>query len=184
MTAVYQWSAPDTLELETVVKAHAELPRFEVFLASYFQTQFTNALVRAEAKSGFIRADPSSGDWQMFPRDQAAIDYITDGRWKLEPNPVEWTIRPRHTQAVALRRAPELGLAGILVAAPADCFAIAMPHETEGHYSVYLSLFGRDLGRGEIARARTGLIIAAGLSDSGIRERANAWLEGLARSRR
>jgi hypothetical protein len=40
---------------------------------------------------------------------------------------------------------------------PEDGFAIAMPYETEVHYSVYLSLFGRDLPQGDTARARVRL---------------------------
>jgi hypothetical protein len=42
-----------------------------------------------------------------------------------------------------------------------DCFAIATPHQTESHYSVYLSLFGRDLKAGETVRARARLLVTA-----------------------
>jgi len=40
------------------------------------------------------------------------------------------------------------------------CFAVASPHELEGHYSTYFSLFGRDLRAGESATAtvRMGLV--------------------------
>jgi len=36
LTALYRWTAPDVLDLVTTVIATAELPDFEVFLASYF----------------------------------------------------------------------------------------------------------------------------------------------------
>ncbi len=34
-----------------------------------------------------------------------------------------------------------------------------MPHQTEQHYSCYLSLFGRDLKAGEVGRARARLAV-------------------------
>jgi hypothetical protein len=49
-----------------------------------------------------------------------------------------------------------------------DCFAVLTPFEAEPHRSMYLSLFGKDLKRGETARARARLIIAATPSDAQI----------------
>ena len=40
-----------------------------------------------------------------------------------------------------------------------ECFALAMPHETEAHCSLYLCQFGRDLKSGETAHARARLVI-------------------------
>jgi len=40
-----------------------------------------------------------------------------------------------------------------------DCFAIFTPFQTEPHYSMYLSLFGRDLRAGQTAETRTRLWI-------------------------
>jgi hypothetical protein len=45
------------------------------------------------------------------------------------------------------------------MAFPEDCFAIATPQENEGHRSLYLSLFGRDLAKGQTLRARTRLVM-------------------------
>ena len=42
----------------------------------------------------------------------------------------------------------------------ADCFAVAVPHDGEGHRSVYFSLFGRDLRNGESLAAQSRLVIA------------------------
>ena len=49
-----------------------------------------------------------------------------------------------------------------------DCFAVAMPHETDGHFSVYLSLFGRDLPAGKPATAHARLQILRASNDQGI----------------
>ena len=39
-------------------------------------------------------ADKSAGVWQAFPRDDQAVSIIQDGRWKFQPNPVDWVIMP------------------------------------------------------------------------------------------
>jgi hypothetical protein len=139
-----------------------------VFLASYFAPQFTNSLVftaaRPEAK--FVNAERSAGNWQMFVRDDAAVALLKDGRWAFPPNPVEWTVCGRVEQPLAIRRAPGLKLAALLMAPPKDCFAIATPYETEPHYSTYLSLFGRDIATGDSQRVHTRLVIRSNLSDA------------------
>jgi hypothetical protein len=189
MTARYRWHDPSTLDLETTVTANAELPQFESFLASYFCEPFTNCLVfvkqipAAAGKTGFQAATKSLGDWQMFPRDEGAVALINDGRWKLEPNPVNWTIMPALGQPLGMRRAPGLGLAAVLMAPPADCFALATPQETEGHYSLYLSLFGRTVKAGETVRARARLVIGKDLSDQRALDLYQDYLKRLPRGR-
>ena len=56
-----------------------------------------------------------------------------------------------------MRRVPDSRLTALFMASTDDAFAMAMPFETEGHYSVYYSLFGRDLKAGEKAKARVRL---------------------------
>ncbi len=94
LRAIYRWHDPATLDLETVVKAKRDLPGFEVFLASYFGSQFTNALVftTIDSEPKFVAADRSAGHWQMYVRDDAAFGLVNDGRWTFPPNPVDWTV--------------------------------------------------------------------------------------------
>jgi hypothetical protein len=160
--AVYRLSGPATLDVETRVGAQAELRDFESFLASYFSDRFRSAQVYArgsEDKPAFLPADERHGVWQMFPRDGDALRLIHDGRWKIEPHPVDWAIRPALAQPVAVRRDERSGITAVLMAPPEDCFAVATPHQTEPHFSLYLSLFGRTLKAGEEARARARLMI-------------------------
>jgi hypothetical protein len=172
MKALYRWAGPATLDLETTVRAVQDLPGFECFLASYFSPSFTNSLAYVRPGPGandqprFLNAAKSAGDWHMFPRDPAAVAMIQDGRWKLEPNPVAWVIRPHLARPLALRRAPDAGLVAMLMAPPTDCFAIATPFESEGHFSTYLSLFGHDIKAGQTARARARLVIAPTSSEA------------------
>ena len=166
LRAVSHWAAPDTLDLETVVQAKTNLASFESFLASYFAEGFTNACVLARSNSQvrLIAADKDGGTWQAFPRDDEAVSMIQDGRWKFQPNPVDWVIRPPLAKPLGIRRCPSNDLAALLMSPPGDCFAVLTPFEAEPHRSMYLSLLGRDLKAGETARARARLVIGTGLA--------------------
>jgi hypothetical protein len=156
----YRWAGAATMDLEITVTPKQTLKGFEAFLASYFDSAFSNAsacVQTATPQPIFQRAEKSLADWLIFPRDAQAVPLIQDGRWKIEPNPVEWKIQSPLARPLCVRRAPASGLTAVLMAPPGDCFAIAMPYETEGHYSMYFSLFGRDLKAGETARARARL---------------------------
>jgi hypothetical protein len=179
MSATYRLSSPDTIDLETTIKAQQDLPQFEVFLASYFRETFavpcvyvgenpeaeSKPALRMAGKPGFMTAKKSFGDWQMFPRDKQVLPIIRDGRWQQEPNPVQWVIMPVMGAPVGIRRGTAADLTAILMAPPEDCFAISTPYESEGHYSLYMSLFGRDIKAGQKAKARSRLVIAAGASN-------------------
>lgn len=163
MMATYRWTAPNALDLTTRVTARKALRRFEGFLASYFEG-FPETTVYA--KEGFVGVPKSAGVWHMFPRDEEAVKTIQDGRWKHPPSPVEWTIRPALAAPLAVRRDATSGLAAVLMTQAADCFAVATPHDGEGHRSVYFSLFGRDLKSGESATAHSRLVIAREVTDA------------------
>jgi len=166
LRALYRWAAPDTLDLETSVQAKTDLAKFESFLASYFADGFTNACVyaRSNNQASLMAADKSCGTWQAFPRDNEAVSIIQDGRWKFQPNPVDWVIRPYLAKPLAIRRCPPNDLTALLMSPPQDCFAILTPFEGEPHRSMYLSLFGSNLTAGETARARARLVIGTGLA--------------------
>ncbi|MBL9137412.1 MAG: hypothetical protein JNK85_16185 [Verrucomicrobiales bacterium] len=183
LRAAYRWRNPSTLDVETMVRAQADLPAFECFLASYFAPHFSQASIAVGSAPGtegvpqWLRADRAAGDWQIFPRDSDVLRLIQDGRWKLEPNPVAWVVRPSFDVPMARRRSPNTGLSAILMAPAAECFALSTPHETEEHNSTYLSLFGINLKPGVSARARVRLVIAVAKSDPAVRadyDKANA----------
>lgn len=168
LAAEYEWVTPSVLEVRTSVKAVGKLEAFEVFLASYFGSAFTNAMVLLDDSAGsggegaFRRAAKEWGDWQMFARDDGARALILDGRWKLPPNPVEWALFTGLSKPVGARRAEGLGIGFALVGLPGDCFAVATPHESEGHYSMYLSLWGRDFEAGQRSVTRVRLALLEG----------------------
>lgn len=158
LRATYRWIEPSSLDIAIAVTAGQDLHVFETFLAAYFGPRFTNSQVLVKG-GGLVAAERANGLWQMFPRDRDAVKVIFDGRWKIPPNPVVWTAQPEFEQPVALRRDPSTGLTAVIMAPSRDCFAIAMPHETDSHYSTYLSLFGHDVRKGETARATARLVV-------------------------
>ncbi|MBI5387739.1 MAG: hypothetical protein HZA90_24015 [Verrucomicrobia bacterium] len=186
LRAVYRWAAPDTLDLDTIVTAKQDLTKFESFLASYFASNFTNSLACVSdlpskpGTPGFLAAEKSLGPWQMFPRDDAAVAIVNDGRWQIAPNPVTWGRMPVLAKPIGVRRDPVSGVSAALMARAEDCFAVMMPFETEGHYSLYLSLFGRDVKAGETARARCRLIVRASFSAAQTEEAYQAFTVSLA----
>ncbi len=170
MRAVYRWATPHTLDVVTRVTPRKDLRRFEVFLSSYFHgfatpLAYVKGCRETGGKAGFCEAAKAAGPWQMFPRDEEAVKLYGDGRWKRPPNPVEWKPRPTLAAPLAMRRDDETGLVALVMAPPDDCFAIATPFSGEGHRSLYLSLWGRDLKAGQTATVRARLVLARGISD-------------------
>jgi len=176
MTAVYRWTAPDTLDLDVTVKPQQAMPAFELFMSSYFAKGFrASVYLQGDGgkSAGFVPVDrpaDSQGGYVMFPRDQAAKRLILDGRWTIPPSPVDWAL-PRHLALpLALRRDAAQDLTALMMCPPGDCFAVSCPWnpdspEAGGYRSLYQSLFGRDLASGETARARCRLILRRQLSN-------------------
>jgi len=190
LTAVYRWTKPNTLDLETIVQPQRPMPRFEVFLSSYFGPDF-RALVYVKpnmftpGKPELLPADVNAmvdGSYLMFPRDRQAAELIFDRRWEYPPNPVQWSVTRQLAGPMAVRRDEASGLAAVIMAPPEDCFAVAMPYNktppdgVAGHASLYLSLFGQDLAAGQTARARSRLVIGH-LSDEQALELYEAYVK-------
>ncbi|MHC4110191.1 MAG: hypothetical protein ACYSUY_03900 [Planctomycetota bacterium] len=185
ITAVYRLTGETTVDLETTVKAQKDLSKFEVFLASYFHESFPTPYVyiganpKTKGKPGFLMAEKSFGDWQMFPKEKKVLEIIRDGRWEKEPNPVNWVIMPNLAAPVCVRRNETANLAAVLMAPKNDCFAISTPYKGEGHYSIYFSLFGRDVKAGETVRSRCRLVVATAISNQQILELYQKYIKQL-----
>jgi hypothetical protein len=159
-----------------------------VFVASYCSAGFTNASAWAFASgpaastaAGFVRALPEKGPWQAFPRDDAAFALMQDGRWTHPPFPIDWRRNANFVRPLAFRRDIANDLALLVMADPANCFAVLTPEERDSHRSLYLSLFGRDAAALQTLRARTRLVINTNLSEAAILGRFRAFHEKPAR---
>lgn len=182
LRATYRWAAPNAVDLLTVVRAEMKLEAFEVFLASYFDPAFTDSRVwasrdpRGELKAGFVSADRDLGEWLAFPRDERAAEVIGDGRWALEPHPLEWTLMPSFAQPLAIRRNPDSRITVIVMSERDNCFGVLTPYGEEAHISNYMSLFGRDIEPGEIASARSRMVVLPAPTEAEILGVADAFL--------
>jgi hypothetical protein len=178
MTAVYRWTRPDTLDLETRVKLLEDMPAFEVFLSSYYEKAFRARVYvkpaqAPAAKPRFVPLDrmpEAKGRYVMIPRDEEALGTIRDGRWKIPPNPVDWDVIRWLAAPLAMREDADSGVTALMMTPPEDCFSFSSPWnpatpEATGYRSLYLSLFGQDLKAGQTARARCRLVVAQDLSD-------------------
>ena len=194
MTAVYRWKAADTLDLEIAVTPERGLPKFELFMSSYFTKTFrASVYVKPEgdpqAASRFepVNLPPNTtGAYVMFPRDDEAVKLIRDGRWKIGANPVDWAIGSRLAAPLVIRRDSAQGWTAVMMSPPSDCFAVATPWnpatpEGGGYRSLYLSLYGGDLEAGQPVRARCRLVIARNLSDEEAVARYAAYLQEVRR---
>ena len=96
MTAVYRWNAANTADLEIAVTPQKDLPKLEIFVASYFEG-FTQAFVYAQdaaaGQAKFVPALKEDAVWHVFPRDGEVAKLVGDGRWQHPPAPVTWTVR-------------------------------------------------------------------------------------------
>jgi len=171
LRAVYRLIDPATVQLETSVTARATLPSFEVFEASYCSPAFSSCQVYCRQQTGgvdsgaFLTADKSLGDWLMAPRNPEDVATLRDGRWQVGPNPVEWKMLPEYALPMGLRRDPASGLALLFMTRRQDAMAISTPQEKDDHYSLYFSLFGSSLAKGQSRRAVMRLVVADSMTE-------------------
>jgi hypothetical protein len=173
MTAIFRWVAADTLDLETAVKPRQDLPKFEVFLSSYWNPNTRSLVYLSPARYGgkepeFVSADAcplTIGTYLSFPRDLKSAQMVLDGRWEQGKNPVQWAISRYLAAPLVIRQDTVSGLAGIIMSRPQDCFAVNVSYNpppadgVAGHSSTYLSLFGNDLKAGQTAKALVRLVV-------------------------
>ena len=187
ITGVYRWKAADTLDLDLSVRPEQAMPRFELFMSSYFGKTFVASVYlkpEGAQKPGFVPVDrkpQSPGAYVMFPRDAQAVEMIRDGRWKVGANPVDWAIEQWLAAPIFVRRDASAGLTALMICPPEDCFAVSSPWnpaklDAPGYRSVYLSLFGRDLQAGQTAKARCRVVIARNLPDEKAMRRYQEYL--------
>ncbi len=184
MSAIYRLSAPDTLDLTTVVKAQKDLHKFDIFMASYFEG-FPSSLVYVksrpdeESKPGLLEVTKSMGHLMMAPRDEEALAIVNDGRWKKSPHVIGWKFLPFYAGAMAVRRDEKSGLTALLMAPPRDCFAVSTYYGEEPHRSIYMSMFGRDIKAGQTDQALSRLILGPKITDEQAIQRYQAYLLSL-----
>jgi hypothetical protein len=191
LTAIYRWTKADTLDLEISAKPGKDAPKFEVFLASYFNADsqadvYVKPGLHVRGKPAFAATEVSPvtlGTYLAFPRDRVAAQMFLDGRWDKEPNPVQWSITRYMAGPVAVQRDQKARISTVLMARPEDCFGIDMPYNmtppdgVAAHHSTYFSLFGKDVKAGETVKARLRLIVGEDLKAEKVLEAYKGFCE-------
>lgn len=112
MAAIYRWISPTTLDLETIVKPQRSMPRFEVFLSSYFDLNF-KAIAYAKPTrpvddpAEFILADVNPlvrGSYLAFPTSSQTAQMFFDRRWAPENDLVPWAVTRVLGAPMAIKR--------------------------------------------------------------------------------
>ena len=168
LAAIFRWAAPDTLDVETIIKPQKDMPKLEIFVGSYFKPDAKGYVYLSPARYGpagpgeLVACDINAlmvGTYLSFPRDLAAAQLVYDGRWDQGLHPVQWSITRYLAGPLSVRQDAKSGVSILLMSRPQDCFAINCsynPPPADGvanHFSTYLSLFGRDVKAGETAKA-------------------------------
>ncbi|MGC8639333.1 MAG: hypothetical protein ACP5XB_05575, partial [Isosphaeraceae bacterium] len=123
-----------------------------------------------------VDTNPMTDVYALFPRGEAELKTIFDGRWDLPPVPIRYGVPAFFAHALAYRRHAVSGLMVVGMADPAECYAICIPVNNPpenpdpalGYQAIYFYLFGRDLRPGETASTRLRWTVGQNLSEAEI----------------
>jgi len=166
----YQWKAADTLDFTVTFAPRTDLEKFELFLGSYFLNfKKVKAFVKdaGNGAAGFIEvSDQIKGGYQLFPRGPEVLPVLNDGRWNFPPFPITWTVRNSLAAPLGMKVEPKSGVTVLLMSPPEDCFALSATKPSWSQGAFYLSLFGKDVPRGQTVLARVRLVFGRNISDA------------------
>ena len=192
LVSLYSWNGA-TLDIRYTIAASADLPGFELGIASYLAAGFRAFVSRQSNVWGEtaprivpVDANPMTDVYALFPRDEAAMKTIFDGRWDLPPYPVRYAVPAYFALPLAYRRHVKSGVMAIGMADPKECYAICIPvndppenpDPARGYQAIYFYLFGRDLKRGETATTHIRWVIGQDLSEPEILSRWQVFASG------
>lgn len=173
LAAVYAWEH-DTLDIRYTITAHEELRGFELGIASYLAAGFrafvsrqSNVWGKTEERIVPVDVNPMTDVYAVFPRSEAEMRTIFDGRWDLPPHPVRFTVPAYYALPLAYRRHAKSGVMAVGMADRKECYSICIPvnnpaenpNPANGYQAIYFYLFGRDLHQGETATTRIRWVI-------------------------
>ena len=169
ITARYEVSSPNTIDLTVTVQVHGSYRGYELFLSSYFDKALRPHVYLKPQRRAGAEAEPElvlptvndvfRGTVLVFPRDVHAARRCLDGRWERN----EWgapTVQmcpARHYgHCLAFLTDAESPLGVVLMSHPRYCYAISTRYHADDDadrlttYSAFdLSLFGNDLLPGD-----------------------------------
>ena len=188
LVTLHSWS-DDTLDIRYTLSATIDMVGFEMGVASYFAPGFRGFVSRQSntwGEEGFqivpVDVNPLTDVYALFPRSEAEMKTLFDGRWDLPPYPIRYSVPAYFAHPLAYRRHAKSGVTVVGLADPTECYAICLPvndppedpDPARGYQAIYFYLFGRDLRRGETAAAHLRFVVGQDLSESEILARAGS----------
>ncbi len=176
LSAVYEISGPNTIDLTVTVTCAWPYPKYEVFLSSYFNVAMDPRVYLQEcpyvdppdAPQWVAPAanDVFAGTGLVFPRDFHAARNSVDGRWTGISALYQWNPQRMYELPICMQVDSDSGVAAVLMSRREDCYAVvtgyadAHPDDPFGNQNpMYLSLFGEDLSPGDKRTARVRLAL-------------------------
>lgn len=167
-SATYRWKTANTLDMTIVFTPNVDLEKFELFVGSYFRN-FTKAkaYVRdaGDGSPGFVESAKNKGGMQLYPKNREVLTIVRDGRWKFPPYPNNWSIRPALAAPLGIKQESKSGVTVVIMAPPEDCFAVSMSQQEAGLGAFYLSLFGKDVEKGQSLKGRARMVFGKDITD-------------------
>jgi len=168
LTLEYRFHSPNVIEMQFTVKAEADYRDYEVLVALYAPARSKPGLYVVDREKpieqiGFADHEALHGLYTFFPRDERAVQILSDGRGARKYG---WQVGfgRRYARPVVFRSLGEVDL--VMMGPAADVQAVGITYEGDHdgvarHDSAYLSYFGKDLHKGEVLKSRARLVIDA-----------------------
>jgi hypothetical protein len=191
VTAVYVCDG-DMLDARYTLRPQIDMRACELGVASYLNAGFRAYICRqsnvwGESGERFVPVDvnPMTDVYALFPRNEAAMSTIFDGRWDLPPYPVRYAVPAYFARPLAYRRHAATGVTAVGMGDPSECYAVCIPvndppenpDPAKGYQAIYFYLFGRDVCQGETATARVRWVVGQDLTEAEILARWNEFLK-------
>jgi hypothetical protein len=197
VVSVYTWRGA-TLDVAYTITTSEALRGFEIGVASYLAAGFRAYVSRqsnvwGESSSRIVPVDanPMTDVYALFPRGEAELKTIFDGRWDLPLYPVRYAVPAYFAHALAFRRHARSGVTALGMADSKECYAVCIPvndppddpDPARGYQGVYFYLFGRDVGQHETLTTRVRWVIGQNLPDEALMAHWAAFAGGPAATR-
>ena len=168
LTLEYRFHSPNVIEMQFTVKAEADYRDYEVLVALYAPARSKPGLYVVDREKpieqiGFADHEALHGLYTFFPRDERAIQVLSDGRGGRKYG---WQVGfgRRYARPLVFRSLGEVDL--VMMGPAVDVQAVGITYEGDHdgvarHDSAYLSYFGKDLHKGEVLKSRARLVIDA-----------------------
>lgn len=189
LSASYSWHG-GTLDVHYALTTRTEMRDFEIGIASYLAAGFRGYVSRQSNVWGKdaprivpVDVNPMTDVYALFPRSEAELRTIFDGRWDLPPYPVRYAVPGYFALPLAYRTQAASGVTALGMADLRECHAICLPvnnppeapDPANGYQAIYFYFFGRDLRQGDAVTWRLRWVIGQNLSDEQIRAEWDAF---------